>query len=202
MCVLDSATIVIMDKREKLTDPELIERSKQDPESFGILMERYQWPLFHYLRRMGQMSREDTEDLLQEVFIKIYENLNGYRENMKFSSWAYRIAHNHLIDHFRRQNARPATSFLEDDEWERLVRSTLQLEKEIADKDCVRTIKKCIQNLPITYREILVLRFLEGKDYAEIMDILKKPKGTVATLIARSKAKLVQRLREKNINCF
>lgn len=183
------------------TDAGLVELAKNDPESFGILMERYQGPLFHYIRRLTQLAPDDIEDLLQEIFIKTYQHLNAYDEELKFSSWIYRIAHNHVIDYFRKAKSRPQMSFLEDDEWEKIIYAGFSLEKKIADKDCILKIKECIQSLPIKYKEILILRFIEEKDYEEIMDILKKPKGSVATLVARGKEMLKKKMRENNINC-
>ncbi len=191
-----------MNKQKVYSDSELIELSKENPESFGILMERYQSPLFHYIRRIGQFSKEDTEDILQEVFIKIYQKLNEYDEMMKFSSWAYRIAHNQVIDQFRKINARPQANTLEDGEWEKIIHSGIRIAKNISDKDCVEKIKSEIREMPLLYREVLVLRFVEEKEYEEIMDILKKPKGTVATLIARGKKMLVQKLKEQNVDCL
>jgi RNA polymerase sigma-70 factor (ECF subfamily) len=191
-----------MDKQKIHTDADLIKQAKRDPELFGILMERYQGPLFHYIRRIAQLPKDDIDDLLQEVFIKIYRKLNEYSEALKFSSWAYRIAHNHVIDYFRKTNARPQTNTLEDYEWEKMIKASVHMEKDIMDKDCVEKIKKCIQDMPLMYKEILILRFIEEKEYEEIMDILKKPKGTVATSIKRGKELLVKKMKEKNINCF
>jgi RNA polymerase sigma-70 factor, ECF subfamily len=194
--------MVFMDKQKVYTDADLIKQAKKNPESFGILMERYQGPLFHYIRRMAQLPKEDTEDLLQEVFIKIYQKLNEYDKALKFSSWVYRVAHNHVIDYFRKANARPRTNALKEYEWEKMIKASIHIEKEIMDKDCVEKIKKCIQTLPLMYKEILILRFIEEKEYEEIMDILKKPKGSVATLIRRGKELLVKEMKEQNINCF
>lgn len=183
------------------SDAELVEIATKNPESFGILMERYQGPLFHYIRRFTQFPKDDIDDLLQEVFIKIYQKLNDYDEDLKFSSWAYRIAHNHVIDYFRRSSARPQTNSLEDYEWGKIIHASVPLEKEITNKDCVEKIKICLQKLPINYREVLVLRFVEEKEYEEIMDILKKPKGSVATLIARGKELLKKEMKKNNIKC-
>jgi len=191
-----------MDKEKSYTDADLIELSKKNPEAFGILMERYQGPLFHYIRRISQLPKDDIEDLLQEVFIKIYQKLNEYDEVLKFSSWAYRITHNHVVDYFRKTKARPQTNALEDYEWEKIINASVHIEKEIMDKDCVEKIKKCIQEMPLQYKEILILRFMEEKEYEEIMDILKKPKGTVATLIKRGKELLIKQMKEQDINCF
>ncbi|KKQ45675.1 MAG: RNA polymerase, sigma-24 subunit, ECF subfamily [Candidatus Moranbacteria bacterium GW2011_GWC2_37_8] len=184
------------------SDVDLIELSKQNPESFGLLMTRYQGPLFHYIRRMTQLPHDDIQDLLQEVFIKIYQKLNEYDEELKFSSWAYRIAHNHVIDYFRKVGARVQINSLEDYEWEKIISASVQIEKAIVDKDCVEKIKICMQELPMKYREVMILRFVEEKEYEEIMDILKKPKGSVATLIARGKEILNKKIKEQNINCF
>jgi RNA polymerase sigma-70 factor (ECF subfamily) len=183
-------------------DAQLVKRSLTEPEAFGFLMERYQKPLSVYIRRLTQLSADDVQDLLQEVFIKIYQNLNAYDTNLKFSSWAYRITHNHIIDYFRRVGARPKTNTLEDYEWEKIIHSGVHLEKDFSNKDCVEKIKTCIQELPIDYKEVLILRFLEEKDYEEIMDILQKPKGSVATLIARGKKILMKKMEEKDMDCL
>lgn len=188
--------------QEKIqTDAELIELAKKDPEIFGFLMERYQVQLSHYIRRMTQLGQDDVQDLLQEIFIKIYQKLNEYDEVLKFSSWAYRIAHNHIVDYFRKVNARPMFNSLEDYEWEK-IGANIHIEKDIVNRDTVEKIKICISQLPIKYKEVLILRFIEEKEYEEIMDILKKSKGSVATLIARGKKVLIGKLKEQNINCF
>lgn len=189
------------EKREK-TDAELIELAKIDPESFGLLMQRYQMPLFHYIRRITQLPKEDIEDLLQEVFIKIYQKLNEYNEILKFSSWAYRITHNHIIDYFRKTNARPKTNSLEDSELTKLLKSRTNIEKDLNTKDCLEKIKECLEDIPLKYKEILILRFIEEKSYEEIMDILKKPKGTVATMIARGREAVSLKMKERGIDCF
>ena len=188
------------EKHEK-SDAELIELAKADPESFGLLMERYQNPLFHYIRRLTQLPKEDVEDLLQEVFIKIYQKLNEYNELLKFSSWAYRISHNHVVDYFRKAGARPKTNSLEEGELVKLVGAGADLEKNLGSKDCLEKMKVCLDELPLKYKEILVLRFIEEKNYEEIMDILRRPKGSVATLIKRGREMLALKMKEKGIDC-
>ncbi len=191
-----------MNEKELQTDADLVVLSKKDPEMFGLLMERYQTQLSHYIRRMTQSGQDEVQDLLQEVFIKMYQKLNEYDEELKFSSWAYRIAHNHTVDYFRKAGSRPRTNSLEDYEWEKIIGASVHIEKDIMNRDCVEKVKAAISELPIKYKEVLILRFVEEKEYEEIMDILKKPKGSVATLIARGKEKLLDRLKEENINCF
>jgi RNA polymerase sigma-70 factor, ECF subfamily len=189
-------------EKEEKSDAELIGLAKDDPESFGLIIERYQIPLFHYIRRITQLPKEDVEDLLQEVFIKIYQKLNEYNELLKFSSWAYRIAHNHIVDYFRKVSARPKTNSLEEFELEKLLKSEVDLERDLNSKDCLEKMKGCLEKMPLKYKEVLVLRFIEEKSYEEIMDILRKPKGSVATLVSRGREALSSMMKEKGIECF
>ncbi len=189
-------------KKEAKSDAELISLAKADPESFGLIIERYQIPLFHYIRRITQLPKEDVEDLLQEVFIKIYQKLNEYNELLKFSSWAYRIAHNHIVDYFKRVSARPKTNSLEEFELEKILKSEISPERDLNSKDCLEKIEGCLEKIPLKYKEVLVLRFIEEKSYEEIMDILRKPKGSVATLISRGREALFALMKEAGIDCF
>ena len=191
-----------LEELEKKTDQELVELAKDDQEMFGALMARYQRPLFAYVKRISQLGNEDVEDLLQDIFVKAYLNLNSYESSLKFSSWIYRISHNHVVDNFRRISARPKILNTEDDSWMRIVRADTDLEKELADRDCAGKIKEAIERMPLKYREALVLRFVEDKEYEEIMDILQKPKGTVATLIARGKKLIEKDIKKKGIRFF
>ena len=82
---------------DKITDEELVSLSLKDSKSFGELIRRYEDKFGRFVRRKAILSKEDTEDLLQDIFIKIYLNLNAFDKSLKFSSWGYRIAHNETI---------------------------------------------------------------------------------------------------------
>jgi RNA polymerase sigma-70 factor, ECF subfamily len=183
---------------EKKSDLELVEDSLKNPDSFAFIVARYQAPLFRYVKRISYFSDEDTEDILQEVFIRIYKNLNNFDKSLKFSSWAYRITHNYVIDVIRSKSRKPE-SFWEEADLMRLARSNVDLEKELLDKDCLEKVRKIIRRLPLKYRDALTLKFLEEKTYEEMMDILKKPKGSVATLINRGKTLLREELKKEKI---
>lgn len=178
------------------TDAEIVELSKTNPDVFEEIVIRYQDRLFYYVRRISYFDKEDTEDILQEVFIKVYKNLNGFDQSMKFSTWIYQITHNTVIDAIRKKQARPQGANLEDEELLKIFKSGIDVEKEAIGNDQLEKIKEIINDLPLKYREVLVLRFLEEKSYEEIMDIIKKPKGTVAALINRGR-KLVLKEMEK-----
>lgn len=168
-------------------DKELVIAAKENPDEFQAIVTRYWNRLFFYIRRMSYFSQEDIEDILQEVFIKIYKYLNDYDDKMAFSTWVYRIARNATIDEIRKRKTRPTTIWLEDEDLLKVMKSSLNQERQYFNKDSIEKIKKIIMNMPDKYREVLFLRFIEEKSYEEIMDILRLPKGTIASLVNRGR---------------
>ena len=170
---------------EDKTDVELVGLSLANPDYFLGLIKRYEEKLLRYVIRISKFNREDAEDVLQEVFIKTYYNLNGFDKELQFSSWIYRIAHNETVSAIRKKVIRPSISL----EVEDLAKfgDSFDMTKDI-DKTLDREIiDKALSKLDEKYREVLVLRFLDEKDYVEIADILKKPVSTVGNLILRGK---------------
>lgn len=181
------------------TDQELARLSIENPESFGALMERYEAPLLRYIRRISSLSKEDAEDILQETFIKIYRNINDCDPDAKFSSWIYRIAHNQTIDTLRKRKNDAASFSIEANDAAQFLRATTDIGAETERDDTLTQIETIIRELPETYREALILRFLEEKSYEEIMDILELPKGSVATLVHRGKKILREKMHEAGV---
>jgi len=187
---------------EKKEDGELVKLSLKNQEYFYCLILRYEKKLFNYIRRISSSSKEDTEDILQEVFISVYKNLNDFDNNLKFSSWIYRIAHNKTISQWRKNISRPKTVSGDDEENNlfAFISSDEDIAKNFEKKCSAREIRNIIFKLDENYKAVLVLRFLEDKDYREISDILKKPMGTVATLINRAKKKFIEEAKKQNID--
>ncbi len=171
------------------TDAELVKLTLANQDNFLYLIKRYEAKLLAYIFRISNFSREEAEDVLQDVFIKVYENLNDFDTDLKFSSWIYRIARNQTISQYRRNKARPKTVSLETENDVLKLAAKLDIEKEVDIKYLRTNIEGVLSQLDRRYREVLVLKFLEEKDYKEISDILEKPMGTVATLIRRAKEK-------------
>ncbi len=183
------------------TDEEIAVLTLEDRNFFLCLIKRYEDKLLRYILRISNFSKEEAEDNLQEVFIKIYTNLNDFDKSLKFSSWAYRIAHNQVVSHYRKKQSRPDDADLEiDNNALNQIASDLDIGKEIDLEYLKENIYKILNSLDAKYREVLVLKFLEDKDYKEMSDIIKKPMGTVATLINRAKQKFKQETIEQNIN--
>lgn len=170
------------------TDQELVALTVKEKERYTFLMQRYEEKLKRYIVRLSGGRTEDANDILQEVFIKVYKNLNGYDANLKFSSWIYRIAHNETITFLRKINRRPTTYNFDIDAVQvKSIKEDLNIEKEIDKKILSEDIAKVISLLSPKHKEVLLLRYIEDKDYKEISDILKKPAGTVATLLRQAK---------------
>lgn len=173
------------------SDQELVAAALADSGAYAPLVRRYQAPLTRYLFRLGCKSQSDADDILQEVFIKAYRNLNGYDPGLKFSSWIYRIAHNEAMTFFRKGGRAPQVARSEDElEAFDAIPDESDLGEEIDTRLQASELRDALGKLDGKYREVLVLRYLEDRTYEEISDILQKPPGTVATLISRAKKKL------------
>lgn len=173
------------------SDEEIVQMTLENINNYKYIVERYDSKLMRYIRRLLYVNTEDAEDILQEVFIKAYRNLNSFNPKYRFSNWIYRIAHNEAVS-FLRKNKKRKLEIANDPEkdiFENLA-SDLDLEKEYMEKDSTNKMVEILSKLDTKYRDALVLKFLEGMDYNEISEILHIPSGTVGSLISRAKVKL------------
>lgn len=178
-----------------LADEQLVALALGDDRYFEAIVERYEKKLHYYIMRFINCSPADAEDIIQDVFVNAYRNLNGFDTSLKFSSWIYRIAHNEAINHLRRITARPAVAM--DDERLEALASELNVEHEVGRSMERERIREAIGRLDEKYREAIVLRYLEDKSYEEISDILRKPLGSVSSLITRAKKILVKEVEQR-----
>ena len=181
------------------SDAELVLASLRDPDEFTPLVRRYWDRLFRYVRRISFATNEDIEDILQETFLKVYKNLNDFDGNLAFSTWIYHICRNTVIDSIRKKSSRPVTVTIDSEDLHRFFYENGDLPKTIDTAELLEKMTRLIESLPILYREVLVLKFLEEKSYEEIMDIVEKPKGTVASLINRGRKMLLEKAHNEGI---
>jgi RNA polymerase sigma-70 factor (ECF subfamily) len=184
---------------EAPSDGELVKQSLKSPDAFGEIVRRYWERLFRYARRISFSTDEDIEDILQETFIKVYKNLNAYDGDLAFSTWIYHICRNTVIDAIRKKSSRPATVSLDAEEFSHLFQETPALAHALDTREKIDRITAIIESLPLLYREVLVLKFLEEKTYEEMMDIVEKPKGTIASLLHRGQKLLLEKARQEKI---
>lgn len=187
--------------QKTFTDEEIVQMTLRERSSFGFIVERYEAKLGRYIARLGVKNREDQLDVLQEIFIKAYKNLNNFDIKMSFSAWIYRIAHNEAINWYRKQKVRPEGHLIADGvEVLNLTQDDESMPDIIFDQNInAELLNKAMQTIDKRYREVLVLRYFEYLEYEEISDILKIPIGSVGTLIYRGKKQLYNALKKDSI---
>ena len=184
-----------MEHHTSLDDRELVAAALRDRNSFALIVRRYEPQLSRYLRRLLGWSSQATEDVLQDVFVKVYLNLNDYDRTRPFSPWIYRIAHNEAMSFLRKRRAEPY--MISGEEGMLLLDRMLDsfdVQEAIDRSRLEEWVRTEIGKMDPRYRSALVLRYLEEKNYKEIAEILRVPIGTVATLINRGKKRLRRNL--------
>ncbi len=181
---------------KNISDAELVKRTLKDSKNYRPLVERYEKRLLYYVKNMVYVNEEDAQDIVQEAFIKGYRNLNSYNPKYKFSSWIYRITHNEAVS-FLRKNKNRKFEIANDPEKSIFdtIASGLDLEKEYIKREGKGDLESALGKLDSRYREVMVLKFVEGMEYNEIADILHIPSGTIGSLISRAKVKLKELLK-------
>lgn len=174
------------------SDEEVVRMTLKEPNQYGLLMERYEPKLKRYITRLGVRNPDDQLDVLQEIFIKAYRNLNGFDTSLSFSSWIYRIAHNEAISFYRKKHVRPEGHLVGDgNEVLNFLASSLEGAEVKFDKEInAEEVNSALTLIDEKYREPIILRFFEHKEYDEISDILQIPIGSVGTLLHRGKKQL------------
>ena len=176
------------------TDAELVaDALKGREECFGDLVERYQNPLVNYLFRMVR-NREEARDIAQEVFIKIYQALDRYDPQYKFSTWLFRIAQNAAIDRIRKRRIkvvsmdRPSDDS-DDGAWE-FPSDDPDPYRDSRNQERGDAIQQAIDGLPWEYRELIVMRHFGELSYEEIASAKEMPLGTVKNKLFRGRQML------------
>lgn len=162
-----------MSKRLGPEDGELIAQYRNGSEAaFDLLVDRYQSKVYTTIFLIVK-DQEIAEDLLQDVFVKVIQTLNSdkYNEEGKFQPWLMRIAHNLAIDHFRKAKRYP-TIVLEDGS--NLLNSMRFAEDSIEDirvkEETLEMVKRLIEELPDTQKEVLIMRHYLEMSFQEIAD--------------------------------
>ncbi len=179
-----------------LTDEELASLVQQgETEAFAEIVLRYEDKLRRYARRF--LSRnEDIDDLVQEVFIKVFEHIQSFDKHQRFSPWVYRIAHNSFVNELKRQSRYPS-SFFDPDTLMPYLASKETAESENLAAEINEETEALVGKLPPKYREVIILHYFEDLSYQEISDVLKIPTNTVGVRITRARIKLRELLKEK-----
>src|SRR3954464_11383409 len=186
-----------------LSDAEVVAHARKGSErAHRELLARYERPVFSLIFRMVR-DKETAEDLAQETFIKVLNNIDRYKPEFKFSSWLFKIANNITIDHLRRRQVDTISIEGSPDavtaERARATAVTITSGgesplEELESRELGASIEAAIAKLRPEYRACIILRHVEDYSYDEIAEIVKLPLGTVKTYIHRARQELRQYL--------
>jgi RNA polymerase sigma-70 factor (ECF subfamily) len=172
---------------------------KGDQDAFAEIVEIYSNSIYQLGYRMLG-NRHEAEDIAQEAFIRAYVNIKSFNQDLKFSTWLFRIATNLCIDRIRKKKP----DYYLDAEvsgtdgltmYSQLSSNSPLPENELESLELHETVQKEILKLPEKYRSVIVLKYMEELSLNEISEILDMPLGTVKTRIHRGREALRQQLR-------
>lgn len=172
---------------------------KGDQDAFGEIVEIYKNSIYQLCFRMLG-NRHEAEDMAQEAFIRAYVNIKSFNQDLKFSTWLFRIATNLCIDRMRKKKP---DHYLDAEVagtdgltmYSQIPSNTPLPESEIESLELHETVQNEILKLPDKYRTAIVLKYMEELSLNEISEILDLPLGTVKTRIHRGREALRQQLR-------
>lgn len=184
-----------------LTDEEIaLLVQKGNKEHFELIITRYTDKLNRYLSKFLS-NIEDKQDLLQDVFVKCFVNINNFDTDQKFSPWIYRIAHNEAVNLLKKNSNRPFSFDIFDE----ALSFAHPKAKEDSESDSEKLLIKkyldsVLEDIDTKYKEIVVLYFYEDMSYKDISDVLKIPVSLVGVRLQRGKKEIKKILEEKNFN--
>lgn len=193
------ATEVKETVHSNLTDEALAELVQNgNTDHFGALVDRYEKKLLRYGAKFLARG-EDIEDIVQEIFMKSFQNIRSFRTSERFSPWIYRIAHNEFVNALKKQQRAPLYLF----DFDTLIphphyEDPKETERELLEMK--QMLEKGLEQLQPKYREVLILHYLEELEYKEISDVLQVPQGTVGVRIKRAKEALKKIYDEMNLS--
>lgn len=165
----------------------LISRARGgDREAFGALVEQYRDNVYRLAYRMCG-NAYDADEAAQEAFVAAWRALPNFRGDAKFSTWLYRLTTNAAIDVMRREKRHQTVG---DGEMIDLADDADSPQETVERTEQQEAVQKALATLSEEYREVLLLRYMEELDYAEIAEVLQLPSGTVKSRINRAKAAL------------
>lgn len=182
-----------MDK--EITEAKLIERVQNgDKAAFSVLIRQNQKKLFRYIYSMLK-SFDQAEDIIQEAFVKAYNNIKSFKTGYAFYPWLSTIARNLAYNQINREEKKESLDQKTEVGFNPESTDLGPLDQMLTDENNKR-FYKALNALPIKYRTVFVLRHFEMMDYAEIASYLKIPPGTVDSRLYRARKMLMGELKD------
>jgi RNA polymerase sigma-70 factor (ECF subfamily) len=177
-----------------MSDKELVRRCQTDEAAFEELLRRHRRAIYAYARAYIN-SREDAEEVTQDVFVKVYRAAHRFNSHYSFSTWLYTIASNTCKNKLRSRRRHQDNVSLDAGDGLPLPAPDEAGPLEVYRRNLeIAAVRRAIQLLPDGYREVLFLRYVKGLSYKDIADALGLSLGNVEARIFRGKAKVRERL--------
>ena len=174
---------------DEITDEEIAKKVQAgDAESYGELILRYEDKLKRYARKFLN-TKHEIDDLVQDVFIKSYTNIQSFDSDQRFSPWIYRIAHNTFVNELKRKQ-RSGFGFFDADTVLPFLPAKETTDGNIIDSEIGEELESFVEKLKPKYREVIVLHYYQSLSYQEISDILQIPVTTVGVRMTRARKQL------------
>lgn len=175
----------------------VVEVLNGNPVAFETLIGHYQKLVSHVVFRMV-VNRSDREDICQEVFVKVYQNLAGFNFQCKLSTWIARIAYNACVNHLEKKRV-PLLDDLypEKNELEKYPSNAVTPECYAEEQDVSVRVRAEIEKMPARFRAVVTMYHLDEMSYEEIAEVTGMPLGTVKSYLFRGRRLLKDRLTEK-----
>ena len=179
-------------------DAQLMLRVREgDDTSFALLLERHRGPVVHFLYRMVQ-NQAVSEELAQEVFLRVYRSRMTYEPTAKFTTWLFRIATHVALNSIRDRKKEKGHESLDEemlDGMERQVADRQQtVEQEMVHEVKLREVRQAIEALPAKQRAAVLMHKYEGLDYEQIAGVLSCSESAIKSLLFRAYESLRGRL--------
>jgi len=170
---------------------------KGDDDAWRELVDRF-GPKVYAIAYHFTLKREDAEELSQEIFLKLFENLHRYDGGFPLVAWVLSVSRNLCIDRYRRKKREKSFRFVSDDAVTALLKSEDDPAGMALKKERTQLLFSALSEIPEDLAEILILRDLNGMAYDEIGTALELPEGTVKSRLFRARAEVARRIRERH----
>ena len=177
----------------------IIKAQYGDEGAFKFLMTKY-YPRVYASLFAFTKSREDSEDLTQLTFIKVWQKINSFRGDSAFFTWVYRIAINLAKNHFASSSSKKDKVNISSDDLEIDIPSYENPEISLMHKQSLQNIQSYVKTLPESLKTAFTLREVDGKSYEEISIITDTPIGTVRSRIFRARESIINYINGGNEN--
>lgn len=152
-----------------------IRNPKTREQGYAKLIEKYSRRIYWQIRRMVY-DHDESDDLTQEIFIKIFENIESFQSASKLSTWIYRITYNHVLNHIKQKQKRLSDT---DIDFESKVLAKLPSDPLFESDKIELTLQKAILTLPPKQRAVFQMRYYDELSFAQISQITKTSEGAL-----------------------